>query len=177
MDSIINRNLPGFLSTFCCGMLLAIFLHSEKHNFRVNYNLIFPLFFISIIGLFLTNYALISAPVIHFYFGDILLSLFWSLILLCLLYKDIGSSKIQQIRSILSMKPLVFLGIISYSCYLSHEVVIDLLKSRFFNQVTNNLQFLYTSLSMLIATIFVSFITYNLVEKPCTKFSARHLRD
>ncbi|WP_445253252.1 acyltransferase family protein [Nostoc sp. 106C] len=174
---IIFRNLPGLLNTFCCGMLLAIFLHSTKYNIKLSSNSIFPLCFISIIGLFITNYALTFAPIIHYYFGDILLSLFWSLILLCLLSKNVGSNGIKKIRSIISMKPLVFLGIISYSCYLSHEVVIDFLKFRFCNQVTNNLQFLYASLSMLVATIFVSFITYNLVEKPCLDFSAKNFRD
>jgi len=84
----------------------------------------------------------------------------WGIVIL--LWAIISSDKIQ---GILSWKPLVFLGKISYSFYLLHLIILLCLTDVLFN--LNQILFLIVYLSI---TIIASSVTYRIIELPFNRF-------
>ncbi len=174
-DTILlpDRSLFGQLCTFACGMLLALILHSDKYRNICKLKASDTTLVLGFIGLFVTNASVIFAPPIHFYGNDLLLSICWTVILYCCL-SNRQSRIIQFINSVLSTKLFVYIGTISYSCYLSHQIVINVLRKHIFVLPTYNFGLFFAiSLSTVMATVLLSTVTYNFIEKPFLSLSAK----
>lgn len=86
-------------------------------------------------------------------------------------------------RGLLNFKPLVFVGEVSYSVYLSHATVLHLLSmAGLFTWIASlaggaGFIFYFTSFLLgMIVVIAVSFVTYKLVESPGIRFGSRLLK-
>ena len=91
-----------------------------------------------------------------------------------LIFILISHRKIKIISSLLSLKPIRFIGEISYSIYLSHILVIYpviyfLLKSSKFYEYTSMLRFSIGLIITLPLVLIISHILYRHIEMPCIK--------
>lgn len=70
---------------------------------------------------------------------------------------------------VLNLRPLAFLGVLSYSLYLIHLVVLDAMLFRFGNRLGAPL----TSLIALGITVALAWVVYETIEKPCARLRRR----
>jgi len=77
-----------------------------------------------------------------------------------------GTNPLNIISKLLSLRPIVFIGEISFSLYLWHLPVILILGDRF--SFSNNPAL--KNLSLILVTFALTFVTYYYVERPCRKF-------
>lgn len=75
------------------------------------------------------------------------------------------------IGALLSFKPLVWIGLLSYSAYLWHQPIIALAKVKMMGELTVSAQILIIAL-----TIALSVASYWIVEKPFRKSGASRAR-
>ena len=137
-----------------CGSILAFYFFSNP-NKKIFINNLFNDFF-SLLGLLLIIYSIV------FFDEKTPFPSFWTL------YPVIGTSllivfanKESFIGKFLSIKPLVFLGLISYSLYLFHQPIFAYARIYTFDSLNEN----YYYLLMLLAIIFAYF-SWRFFENP-----------
>ena len=153
------RGLAGFMM----GMLVYIAYQNKK---------ISAFFSKDIVGIVCILMLLIS---MHFGFNDLIYIPIFMLVVLCF------STNEGAIAKICSLKPLQYLGDISYSIYMVHTLIIFFAGDYFLetlgitfkvneaHQVSFNSGLLVSTLFALLVIV-VSSITYYLIEKPCRKW-------
>lgn len=154
----------SYVEAFLLGAMAAVIkenLDSGKVNFGQSVK---HLTYLGLIGIIITIPALysllIQSPVKSNFFHDkiLMLSCFWFLILLGLISSETLFSKI------LTTKPAKFLGKISFSLYLFHSTIINLIYPTIGQ--TNKILACWL---IFIISILVSYTTYLLIERPSSR--------
>ena len=141
------NQLPIFLFGFVAYFGLKKRVTEEKHLADIGAA-------VSLAGIAILALADIPGPV-HLYFGLYFLLLTYSL--------GQGGFKV------LSNKPMRYIGTISYSAYLVHFAVLDLIVHLWQWPKSGTASFLLFFICVIAATIVVASTTYHLIEKPLTK--------
>ena len=153
---VLFIKIDPFIFDFSLGIFMACNLEALKNKWANNKYKIYLLGF---------AFSLISAD---FAFPDLMKVTDTILIhhkswgLAIILWAIISSDKIQRL---LTFKPIIFLGKISYSFYLLHLIILFIIL-RFFT--LNAAAFLLVYLTI---TVLISSLTYYLIEKPSNKIS------
>lgn len=167
-------HLSNFTMHFCLGMLLAFFYPQiRSYNFRESKFYSYR-WLIALITFLMFSIRHIEKI---FPFGDKIKSLlnYWQIDLFhitgfasfMILFFVINSQRVQKI---LNLKPLLFLGKISYSVYLCHWIIILYIMDHWskWEAIFHNSTLLF--FTMLLVTVFAailfSTVTYYFVEKP-----------
>jgi len=114
------------------------------------------------LGLFTKQQLGVTAP---------LTDLFWSFGFWCLLLA--ASIPGTILNKLLSFRPIVGLGIISYSVYLVHEMFLPHLTSYITHMSSQPAFILAMSIPCLSLTILCCYVFYRIVEKPSQNFFSR----
>ena len=128
-------------------------IQSEKHISLTKYNI-------------LTIFGLISLCLSSIYISDkLLFPSFWAIIptisaAIILYYYQANTLVVK----LLSLKPIVFIGKISYSLYLWHWPIIVLARKYLFIKEFNSIQ---QYCVVILITVILSILSYFFIEKPC----------
>jgi peptidoglycan/LPS O-acetylase OafA/YrhL len=147
--------LDPFVFDFSVGVFIATYRDQWKLN-RGKWLVLFCSVFVIGVGFF---WDASSVTADHFLIHHQTWGLAGLMILL------LNSSKLQKL---LSVRPLVFIGKISYSFYLFHFVILLILSNLL--SFMNSTGFLFL---LIIFTVLISSLSYYLVEKPFIKLSHR----
>lgn len=160
---VLGNILPGRLSEFCYGMILAkIYLEKTELLNKLKKNLYI------LITAILSFICISVCWYIWLKLGDTVLD---NKIANVIYYPSIGlgfglffllAITSTRLNKILSLKPVTFIGIISYSIYLWHVFVLALIG----DSIRGSTGFLVS----IIATLVISTVSYYLIEKTFLKF-------
>ena len=160
---VISMLQISLFSYFVAGMVLGYLYKNKPHIFEnLSKPLPGPLKYWSILAFVL---ALITPHYINQYIPAYLypwLNLIWALPFGIII--AIAINEKTYLAKILSSKILVFIGLISYSIYLSHASVLHMVETIF--HPTGIFTNFILILGTFIITVLVSYILYNLLEKP-----------
>jgi peptidoglycan/LPS O-acetylase OafA/YrhL len=174
-----NGYISMFIFHFCLGIILAYFYHQiQQFNFREHK--LYPYRFLLMVGIFL----LFSVRHIDrmfpfgetfnkysqlYNFGLFHITGFASFLILAWII----NSKTAQ--NVLSIKPLIYLGKISYSLYLMHWLIIGFVMDKWdwFNDIFKNRVVTFSVMLPLtiLASLLAATLVYNLIEKQCIKLA------
>jgi peptidoglycan/LPS O-acetylase OafA/YrhL len=161
---ILPWGVLGRMFDFTLGMTIAIWLQrkdAETHPLRPAQQKQ-----IAVAALFLLAGAYFSGARLDLIHP--LTDLCWNLFFVCIFL--LASSPKSLVQRVLEWRPLVFIGKISYSLYLTHEVFLRL----FFDKGP---QFFHKSMLVLLPvaglTLLGGYLFYRLIEKPCMDYFAR----
>ena len=125
-------------------------------------------------------FALLLFSVYLVILNNLMAPLAWWLIFFSVLYfsdNDFQQKRLLIIfRSLFNNRIFQFLGKISYSLYLSHQLVIYIIQNLLFKlmaDLSNLEHFLFLTVLTLITSILVSVIFYHLIEKPGISFGRK----
>lgn len=159
---VFGNILPGRISEFCYGMIIAkVFL--EHHMLidklkRLLVMIFVAILSISIIAICWGVWLLMGDSVLNSRFGNMLyypfLGMGYGFLFLLILISP-------QFAKIMSLKPVVFIGTISYSIYLWHVFILKSLEG-----VASNIAGFFLNL---FATIIISTVSYYLIERTFLK--------
>ena len=128
------------------------FLNDKLNNTKIKINLSIIGFSILLLSLFTNFFNISSVYAVNSLFSCIATSI----ILLS------TNNKSNIINKLLCFRPLVFLGLISFSLYMWHQPIFSI-----FRIYNNNLNLSFLTLSILVPIIILlSFVTYRYIEKP-----------
>ncbi len=188
-----NRYFGVFIVVFFCVILLKIankygnwdgaFLLSKIHFFLLGIFCLFIFKWVNRIRGNFKNLLVYTIPLIcliFLTFSPFIANfsiLVWVLFFAMTLYSSkVHSKKSQLFSAIMNSELLQWLGKISYSIYLIHEIVIwcsiKLLRTNFENLNSNQI-LIYTILSTIPATLLLSNYSYKWIEKPVINFSKK----
>jgi peptidoglycan/LPS O-acetylase OafA/YrhL len=174
-----NGYISMFIFHFCLGIILAYFYHQiQQFNFREHK--LYPYRFLLLIGIFL----LFSVRHIDrmfpfgetfnkysqlYNFGLFHITGFASFLILGWVIHNKAAQKV------LSIKPLIYLGKISYSLYLMHWLMVVIAMDRFdqVNDIFKNRVITFSVLLLLtvLASVLAAILVYNLIEKQFIKLA------
>ena len=149
------------LDPFVFDFSIGIYIACNRRNLKIKWfqnKYKIPLLLIAL-GLICTDFAFPHVMAVT----DIVLIHHKSWGLAIFLWAIISSTKTQRL---LSLKPLIFLGKISYSFYLQHLIILFIMTVLFLTLSTITFLLVY-----LLITILVSSITYYRIEKPFNKIA------
>lgn len=86
-----------------------------------------------------------------------------------------ASRPASMINRILSIAPIVKLGVFSYSVYLIHEIVLGYVTTDLLTLTAHRIHPLVLAPAAFGATVFVSYLFYRAVERPAIRFFREHL--
>lgn len=148
--------LPSRFYEIASGCLLALAVHGQKNNLKkLSAGLFCTLLGLSLLFVFIDSIPAVRIRLITVTAMSLLMvggSVYFTV-----------SQKIQRIVS-----PITFLGVASYSLYLSHQVFFA-----YYRYIVNSVFTTATYLGVLIATIVVGVLLYFLFEKPLSTYLSK----
>ncbi len=155
---IFDRIITGsfyLIPTRAWELLLGVFIAIYFYHFKVTSLTRFNQFF-SLLGLCMVTYSVISfdsnTPFPSLY--TLVPTLGTGLII-------ISAQKNTIVNEMLSFKPLVFIGLLSYSAYLWHQPIFAFARHKLSHDISDQIFFLLIAISL-----FLAFISWRWVEKP-----------
>jgi len=155
---VFDRIITGsfyLIPTRAWELLVGVFIAIYFYHFKVTSLTKFNQFF-SLLGLCMVTYSVIffdsNTPFPSLY--TLIPTLGTGLII-------ISAQKNTIVNEILSFKPLVFIGLLSYSAYLWHQPIFAFTRHKLSHDISDQIFFLLITIS-----IFLAFISWRWVEKP-----------
>jgi peptidoglycan/LPS O-acetylase OafA/YrhL len=174
-DISLREGVSPFIILFVIGMLAADYSFSKRVKLRWERNIPWGIFaMVSLVGYFYLMSITYSSGAADLSFGYKLKNTLFGISCFCLLIAVSNSSgtKYNWLQKILSLKPLVFLGTFSYSLYLIHAPLLQVLTQYIIGPLdlpvsTSLWILLFLCLTLIPA---ISFAFFLLCEKPFMSF-------